>query len=80
MLAVIRNGGELHLADYARQDSWLMRRLFGIVQRLDGFANTQPNADGMLEDILASANPAAGKAETIIPTPTGAISLFRLLT
>ena len=78
MLAAATDTGEVHIADYARQDSWQMRRLFGIVQRLDGYQNTQPNADGILEVILASIHPAPGKAEKVISTPTGSISLFRL--
>lgn len=78
MLAAVNGDGEVHIADYARQDSWLMRRLFGIVQQIDGHANTQPNADGMLESILADIHLGAGKAHRVIPTPTGAISLFRV--
>lgn len=77
MMVAVRPGGEVHIADYARQDRWLMRRLFGIVQRLDGYENTQLNADGALERLLAEIVSGAGEALRVIRTPTGAISLFR---
>jgi len=81
MFAAARPGGEVHIADYARQHSWLMRRLFrATVQRIDGRADTQPNADGALEAILASLAGAEGaQPNLVVPTPTGAISLFRAI-
>ena len=80
MFTAVRPGGEIHLADYARQQSWLMRTLFGLtVQRVDGLADTQPNADGALEAIFAAMSRSEEIAQTlVVPTPTGAISLFRL--
>ena len=78
MLAAVRPGGEVHIADYARQRSWLMRALFRLtVQRVDGLADTQPNADGALEANLAEGGSRGGSATLVVPTPTGAISLFR---
>lgn len=81
MLGSVRRGGEVHIADYARQPSLLMKALFRLtVQRLDGLADTQPNADGALEAILRSAvSPAAAKPRLVLPTPTGAISLFKAI-
>ncbi len=78
MFAAVRPGGEVHIADYARQRSRLMRALFrSTVQMIDGVADTQPNADGALEAILAAHDPAAAVPITTIATFTGAISLFR---
>ena len=71
-------GGTVHLADYCRQPEWLMRQLFRIIQALDGKTNTQANVDGAVETILAGL---AGKdvaPRTVVRTPSGAISLFRL--
>lgn len=46
MHAALRPGGRLVIADYGRQRG-LMRLLFRrTIQRLDGVADTQPNADG----------------------------------
>lgn len=78
MFAALRPGGEVHIADYARQRSRLMRTLFrSTVQMIDGVADTQPNLDGALEDILASHDASAAVPISVIPTFTGAISLFR---
>ncbi|MBS3962785.1 MAG: class I SAM-dependent methyltransferase [Sandarakinorhabdus sp.] len=77
MLAAVRPGGEVHIADYARQVGGLMRTLFRLtVQRLDGVADTQPNADGVLEVILAETDAAAALPTRVVRTVTGAISLF----
>ena len=78
MAAAVRAGGEVHIADYARQPSGMMRHMFGLVQRMDGYEDTQPNADGILESLIAEINAKAGQATRIIYTPTGAISLFQL--
>ena len=79
MAAAVRAGGEIHIADYARQPSGMMRQLFGLVQRVDGYEDTQPNADGILESLIAEIDAKAGRATRIIYTPTGAISLFQLV-
>lgn len=78
MVRAVAPGGEVHIADYARQGSKLMRILFGLVQRLDGFENTAPNARGAIEAILADLDPASARPSGIVRTPTGEISLFRL--
>ncbi|MBV8173809.1 MAG: hypothetical protein JO151_04490 [Verrucomicrobia bacterium] len=44
--------GELHIADYGLQRTPLMRSLFRIVQYIDGFEDTQPNADGILPTLM----------------------------
>lgn len=77
MFAAVRADGEVHVADYARQDAPLMRLLFGVIGRLDGAANTQPNADGMLERLFAELSGTPVTARRVVHTPTGAISLFR---
>jgi phospholipid N-methyltransferase len=68
--------GELHVADYGLQSSPLMRLAFRQVQTLDGVANTQPNADGVLPELMAEAGFADVKENVTIPTPTGSISLY----
>ena len=51
-LRALKPGGTLHVADYGRQ-SGAMRVLFRLVQSLDGYENTQPNADGVLPTLMA---------------------------
>ncbi len=69
-------GGELHIADYGLQRSALMRSLFRQVQRLDGFENTTPNAEGILPSLMSEAGFAEIEERKVIPTPTGSISLY----
>ena len=72
----LQPGGALHIADYGLQRTALMRRLFRQVQRLDGFENTQPNADGVLPSLMQAAGFVDVREQTVVPTPTGSISLY----
>lgn len=75
MHEALKSGGELHVADYGRQPGPLMRALFGIIQIVDGKEDTQPNADGVLTQIIAEVG-FADIRERFVRTPTGAISLL----
>ena len=72
-------GGELHVADFGLQRTRLMRTLFRIVQCVDGYENTQPNADGILPSLMKEAGFAQVQETTVIPTLTGSISLYRAI-
>lgn len=74
--AGLKSGGELHIADYGLQASPLMRFAFRQVQSLDGFGNTQPNADGVLPELMEEAGFVDVRENVVIPTPTGSISLY----
>lgn len=78
MFAAAKPSGKVIVADYARQDSWLMRQAFKIVQSADGRANTQPNADDFLETELGRIGREPVTAGWTIDTPTGTISIFSL--
>ena len=77
MYSLLATGGEIHIADYGTPQNALMRVLFRMtVQLLDGVRDTQPNADGVLPDLMCE----AGLSVTIprvVSTPTGSISLYR---
>lgn len=75
--AALGAGGELHIADYGWQRTRLMRALFRNVQRVDGFADTQPNADGILPELMREAGFGDVEETAVIPTLTGSISLYR---
>ena len=65
------------IADYGLQRTALMRRLFrATVQILDGVKSTQPNADGVLSELIKEAGFAGVREERVIPTATGSISLL----
>jgi ubiquinone/menaquinone biosynthesis C-methylase UbiE len=69
-------GGSLLIADYGYQQG-VQKMLFrATVQALDGVVNTQPNADGVLESLLADAGFKAIDAEHEIHTLTGTITIF----
>lgn len=75
MFDAVRPGGEVHIADYARQTG-ASRLLFNVIGLLDGFANTRANADGALEELLSASTGSTVQARRVVPTVTGAISLF----
>ena len=75
--AALPPGGELHVADYGLQRTPLMRALFRQVQRLDGFENTGPNARGVLPSLMAEAGFHHVAETSVLPPPTGSISLYR---
>lgn len=71
-------GGELHIADYGRQSSSAMRLLFRLtVQMVDGVADTAPQADGILPDLIAEAGFMDIVETRALDTPTGTIRLYR---
>ena len=79
MFAALPAGGELHIADYGLQRTRLMRAAFSIVQRVDGYEDTQPNADGVLPILMQEAGFARVEETRVIPTVTGSISLYRAI-
>ena len=52
VLRVLKPGGQLHVADWGKPTSRLMRRLFYAVQLLDGFETTQDNVEGLLPQLF----------------------------
>jgi len=77
MRAALVPGGELHVGDYGLQRTRLMRRLFRIVQAGDGYENTEPNARGVLPELMREVGFANVRESEVIPTPSGSISLYR---
>lgn len=75
----LRPGGTLHIADYGLQRTPLMRAAFRQIQKLDGFDNTEPNARGVLPELIREAGFAAVEETEVIATVTGSISLYRAL-
>lgn len=52
---VLKPGGELHITDFGRSESWLQRALFNLIRGLDGFASTDANAKGLLLQLISEA-------------------------
>lgn len=76
MFAVLRPGGRLVIADYGLQRTRLMRTAFRIVQLADGKIDTQPNADGVLPELISAAGFAEVAEAEVVATVTGSISVY----
>jgi 2-polyprenyl-3-methyl-5-hydroxy-6-metoxy-1,4-benzoquinol methylase len=75
--AALKPGGAIHIADYGLQRSRLMRFLFRhTVQRIDGVRDTEPNARGILPELMTEAGFSPVQVTRTIHTPTGSISLL----
>ena len=75
---MLQPGGTLYIADYGLQRTLAMRFLFRrTVQAIDGLADTQPNADGILPSLIKSAGFRDISELEVIPTVTGSISIYR---
>jgi hypothetical protein len=54
-----------------------MRKRFRIVQRGDGFENTEPNAQGVLPELMAEVGFGNVEETHVFETITGSISIYR---
>ena len=78
MRTVLQPGGTLYIADYGLQRTLPMRFLFRrTVQTIDGLADTQPNADGILPSLMAASGFREITELEVIATATGSISIYR---
>ncbi|YCK33345.1 class I SAM-dependent methyltransferase [Actinomadura sp. ATCC 39365] len=76
MHAVLRPGGKLVIADYGWQRTASMRLAFRVVQLADGVRDTQPNADGVLPELMTDAGFADVREAEVVRTVTGSISVY----
>jgi ubiquinone/menaquinone biosynthesis C-methylase UbiE len=74
---LLASGGRVVIADYGRQRSATMRTLFKLVQYVDGFADTQPNADGIVPQLLRDAGFVDVEETDVFATATGSVSIYR---
>ena len=77
MHAALVPGGTLHVADYGLQRTPKMRKRFVIVQKGDGFENTEPNAQGVLPEMMTEAGFRDVQETHVIETLTGSVSVYR---
>src|ERR1700761_341174 len=71
------SGGTLHVADYGLQRTAKMRKRFRLVQKGDGFENTEPNAQGVLAELMAEGGCVGIEKTHVFETITGSISIYR---
>jgi ubiquinone/menaquinone biosynthesis C-methylase UbiE len=70
-------GGSLHVADYGWQRTEKMRKRFRLVQKGDGFDNTEPNAQGVLPELMADVGFDSVDETHVFETVSGSISIYR---
>ncbi|MCP1677001.1 ubiquinone/menaquinone biosynthesis C-methylase UbiE [Natronocella acetinitrilica] len=74
---ILRPGGEVHIADWGKATSPLMRGLFVPIQLLDGFPNTGDNVNGRLPQLLEEAGFIAVFQTQTYSTMFGTMALYR---
>ena len=78
MFERLRPGGQLFIADYGLQPTFIMRLAFRLtVQLLDGRSDTQPNADGVLLTLIEEAGFEGMTLLDSFDTATGRIDIIR---
>ncbi len=76
LLRVLKPGAELHVADWGRAGSVVMRGLFLSVQLLDGFRNTQDNVSGKLITLFENAGFSQVLQRQTFATLCGTMALY----
>lgn len=76
MHTALKPAGVMVVGDYGLQRTALMRLLFRVVQAVDGFDLTEPNAKGVLPSLMTEAGFQQVEERRVIPTLTGSISLY----
>jgi ubiquinone/menaquinone biosynthesis C-methylase UbiE len=76
ILRVLRLGGEVHIADWGKPTSIVMRLAFLGVQFLDGFATTAASVRGVLPDLLWQAGFESVEMTESFSTLFGTMSLY----
>jgi ubiquinone/menaquinone biosynthesis C-methylase UbiE len=73
---VLAPAGELHLADFGRPANWLARAGFSLVRKFEGMENTEDNARGLLEELMAGAGLAVTRETASFATLFGTLRLY----
>lgn len=74
---VLKPDGELHIADWGKASSILMRSLFLFVQLLDGFKTTNDNVKGLLPSYIENAGFKKVEIKKNYATIFGTLTLYK---
>src|SRR4051794_20901234 len=74
---VLRNGGELHVADWGRPSDPVMAAAFLGIRVLDGFENTAENVHGELPRIFEEAGLEQAEQTARLRTLLGTLAIYR---
>ena len=73
---VLKPGGQLHVADWGRPSSVLMKMLFYPIQILDGFDNTRDNVQGLLPGLFEEGGLESVSLRKELRTIFGTLALY----
>ena len=73
---ILRQGGEIHIADRGKPANKLMHILFYQIQLLDGFATTTGNKRGVIPELLKTAGFENASVVEEISTIFGTMTLY----
>jgi ubiquinone/menaquinone biosynthesis C-methylase UbiE len=73
---VLKPHGEIHVADWGKPTSCLMRILFYFIQILDGFESTKDNVQGLLPSIFKDCGFESQSLRNNISTILGTMALY----
>ncbi|MES2397515.1 MAG: class I SAM-dependent methyltransferase [Bacteroidota bacterium] len=76
---VLKTNGELHIADWGKASSILMRSLFLFVQLLDGFKTTNDNVKGLLPAYIENAGFKRVEIKKNFSTIFGTLTLYKAI-
>lgn len=76
---VLKPDGELHIADWGKASSILMRSLFLFVQLLDGFETTNDNVKGLLPSYIENAGFKKVEIKKNYATIFGTLTLYKAI-
>lgn len=76
---VLKPGGELHVADFGKARSMLMRALHFPVQMFDGFETTADNVKGLLPVFMTDAGFSEPRETQTFSTMFGTLSLYKAI-
>ncbi|MFY9308249.1 MAG: methyltransferase domain-containing protein [Bacteroidia bacterium] len=74
---VLKQNGELHIADWGKASSALMRLLFYFVQLLDGFKTTNDNVKGLMPAYIENAGFKKVEIQNNYSTIFGTLTLYK---
>ena len=76
---VLKPNGELHIADWGKASSILMRSLFFFVQLLDGFKTTNDNIKGLMPAYIENAGFKKVEIKKNYSTVFGTLTLYKAI-
>ena len=76
LVSILAPDGEIHIADFGKPRTWLMRTAFLGVRVLDGFDRTEANALGQLPTLMAEAGLVNVHVSQSFSTLCGSVELF----